>query len=880
MILIIIFSSMLPLEESWKTFDTRHFNVFYYCNDTMAFFIGEIAESVYNELSEEYYPLKGKTDLVITDNLDYGNGYAMVFPFNTIVINLSSPEPGRIKHDWIYTVIKHEYSHVLSLSLSSVFWGFLTKFNVNGVFFPPNLLLPELFVEGFATGEEEENALFEGILRKQILEGDFPGIDRCLGSPEVMWPGMLTSYLYGYKFIKFLKERYGRKKLLDFYRLHSRLPLLNICLWKIFGKSKGTLWKEFRDYLLDVYGNEFQKINEKGVHEGQEVISHLSWVGGIKLKDGHIYYVEEKRPDGLPVLYRDSESLYTGMLKGPFTFVGDTIFFVQYCIEKNRYYYGDVYSLTVRNRKLKRKTYRLRVKYIEYIRPLDKFLLVIGNRGTDNLYLVDRKFRDFECLTQNKNNLVQYYQPSVSPDGRYIAMIVSKSGDFTDLYLFHMKSREFFRITSDPDVELHPSWSSDGKSVIFSKESQEIFNIYEFSLNDFKFYRLTNVIGGAFYPVYEDSNSILCAVIDKQGFSINRVKIKRNIVVFQWMKKNNVKTSIKIKNIKNYSALGNMSFASMVPFIEYSKREGLRYGIWGYFQDPLGYANLGLYFEPFFRKYHGLYLGSEYSYWKGPLWNVGIYAYWDVDYNRIGAFFSHVYLGNEKVVDFYTYYVFWVGIVYNKILEYMMEDFPIYSSYLNYTNLSIYYKNYKEYPKSISPEDGFAISAGTNYYFNFLDFRLFYPSFRRTTFAHRLLIGDYVFSDPFKFVRGIDQPSFLRKDFYRYNIALFYTLEYRFPLLYPERILLGSPLYLDRIYGKLFCDFGVGMNLSGYPFIVLIASNGCQILKLLGLPRFVGAEVSIDLKAFYNVPLTLRSGCAYSIFGEKYIFYLTLGNNF
>lgn len=62
--------------------------------------------------------------------------------------------------------------------------------------------------------------------------------------------------------------------------------------------------------------------------------------------------------------------------------------------------------------------------------------------------------------------LGEVYNPSWSPDGRYIAFSGLVSG-LTDLYVYDLEESTLMRVTNDPFADLQPAWSPDGRTIAF-----------------------------------------------------------------------------------------------------------------------------------------------------------------------------------------------------------------------------------------------------------------------------------------------------------------------------------------------------------------------------------------------------------------------------
>jgi TolB protein len=80
--------------------------------------------------------------------------------------------------------------------------------------------------------------------------------------------------------------------------------------------------------------------------------------------------------------------------------------------------------------------------------------------------------------------------PAFSPDGRQIALVLSKDGN-PDIYLLDLQSRRLRRITRHYGIDTEPSWTPDGGSLVFTSNRGGQPQIYQLRLSDFQIQRLT-----------------------------------------------------------------------------------------------------------------------------------------------------------------------------------------------------------------------------------------------------------------------------------------------------------------------------------------------------------------------------------------------------
>ncbi|MEC8299918.1 MAG: Tol-Pal system beta propeller repeat protein TolB [Pseudomonadota bacterium] len=80
--------------------------------------------------------------------------------------------------------------------------------------------------------------------------------------------------------------------------------------------------------------------------------------------------------------------------------------------------------------------------------------------------------------------------PSFSPDGKTLALVLSKDGN-PDIYLLDLVTRDLRRVTRHYGIDTEPSWSADGESIIFTSNRGGQPQIYQLRLEDLQIQRLT-----------------------------------------------------------------------------------------------------------------------------------------------------------------------------------------------------------------------------------------------------------------------------------------------------------------------------------------------------------------------------------------------------
>src|SRR6056297_2661109 len=107
-------------ELTWHTVETDHF-IFHY-HDGTEWTVQQamtVAESVYPHVTGLYdWEPKEKTHIVIQDTDDYANGGA--YYFDNKILLWASPLEFELRgnHNWMWNVLTHEFSHIISLGAS------------------------------------------------------------------------------------------------------------------------------------------------------------------------------------------------------------------------------------------------------------------------------------------------------------------------------------------------------------------------------------------------------------------------------------------------------------------------------------------------------------------------------------------------------------------------------------------------------------------------------------------------------------------------------------------------------------------------------------------------------------------------------------------
>ena len=105
---------------TWRTLETPHFRItFHGEEEQLAEEMARVGEVVWAKMTEELKEVPRRPiELVLVDQTDSANGYAMTLPLNTIVIYVTAPtEDSTLStyEDWNDAILTHEFTHILHL---------------------------------------------------------------------------------------------------------------------------------------------------------------------------------------------------------------------------------------------------------------------------------------------------------------------------------------------------------------------------------------------------------------------------------------------------------------------------------------------------------------------------------------------------------------------------------------------------------------------------------------------------------------------------------------------------------------------------------------------------------------------------------------------
>ena len=543
-------------ELKWRTFETEHFNIHYHEGvEWTASKAAHIAEEIYGPVTSLYgYDFDDKIHLIIRDDDDYANGITYYYDHKIVIWATNMDFEFRGTSDWLWNVITHEFTHMVSLNAARKIYRQIPAFYFQYIDYQkekrpdvfigyPNRLVsyplamtvvPMWFAEGLAQSQapscsyDSWDTHRDMILRMGVLEEGMLRYDEMnvfgksgLGNEQV--------YDHGYGLTQYIVETYGPESLGKICR--AMRPLWRIdfdgALKRVLGISGEKLYEAWKTDMRRTYetvkGERGTLVEGKVLADAGYLNIHPAWSPDGKSlvylsNRGSDYRVLslylERFPDQKP------KRIASGVNSPPrWSADGKKILYSKRSKpNKHGSRFNDVYVYDVEKKKQKRVTFGLRAKDPALSPDGERIVFVSNRDGTNNIGLVKADGSEVTYVTNNSEG-TQYYAPCWSPDGKRILFSVSH-GALRDIATIASDGSDVRYVILSPGDDRDPTWSPDGREILFSSDIDGIFNLYSYSVESKGISRMTNVLGGAFMPSYSSRGQIAYASYHSKGYQV------------------------------------------------------------------------------------------------------------------------------------------------------------------------------------------------------------------------------------------------------------------------------------------------------------------------------------------------------------------------
>ncbi|MFA4873940.1 MAG: hypothetical protein WC956_06690 [bacterium] len=535
----------------WMTITTPHFRIHHpeRISDVAQRAAG-ILEEIHPKITEKWdWQPWGRSEVVLTDSTDEANGMTSVLPYNWMLIFVSPPDPDSSLgnfDDWLRTLLIHEYTHLVQID--AIGGGMHLPRFILGKTASPSGMNPVWMREGIAqydetyytTGGRGRGSYSEMVVRASVLDDAFPSIDVADGLGW-RWPGYKTAYIYGIEFVEWLISTYGEERFMKLdRRIRSSLlvGMLNHDARNVYGMTFYELWNEWLQTLEKKYAQVRASVESQGETSPSEIVVPTG-------RDGQ-YAVPALSPDRSKLVYTaasphgkaevrllDMASGETQMLKKgqepvQYSWSPDGTKIAYSVLGKYKHFYNYydlwIYDFTKEKKRFKKLTTGERARDPEFDRSGTSILFVGGEKGTDQLKRINVESKEIAVLMQTVLPNTQFANPRLSPDGRFIAVSVWRSGDGWRIYRYAADGSGGTRLTEGKGlvIESRPVWTGDGGHVLYASDEGGISNLYRVGWNGGRSTRLTNVLTGVFQPQIGEGSSVYAQYYTSKGFVIAR----------------------------------------------------------------------------------------------------------------------------------------------------------------------------------------------------------------------------------------------------------------------------------------------------------------------------------------------------------------------
>lgn len=126
-------------------------------------------------------------------------------------------------------------------------------------------------------------------------------------------------------------------------------------------------------------------------------------------------------------------------------------------------------------------------------------------------------------------NMEHAYTPCWSPDGKSIAFSWWRRGGRRDIFILDVASRQLTQVTDDRAYDLEPRWSPDGKLLYFVSDRTGVYNLYAWDFAARRLYQATNVVNGVFDPaISPDGSSVVFVGFRADGYDLELAALDRS----------------------------------------------------------------------------------------------------------------------------------------------------------------------------------------------------------------------------------------------------------------------------------------------------------------------------------------------------------------
>jgi hypothetical protein len=518
----------------WSTIRTAHFHVHFPEGlEEPARRAAAYAERAYSRLTGELVPPRGPIDMVVADNVDLANGFATPFPSNRITIYTYAPlaSPSlRFYEDWLELVVTHELTHIFHGDRVRGWWRGAQYVLGRAPFLFPTGYAPSWISEGLATYYESKltgagrvyGSYHRMLVRAAALSADFPDIGDW-SRVTTRYPTGDIAYGFGSLLLAYIVETRGEGALRDFVERAARAPLpftLGSVARASFGTSFERAWEAWRDSVRrDAPPPNAPLAGWRDLTHAGRLAAYPRWVDSNTI----VYAASTGR---------ETTGAYRVTLTGGEQRIArrnDTdvnapapdgrLLFAQLELSDPYHVRSDLYVGTGTSER--RLTHNARLTHPD-VREDGTIVAVRAVAATNQLVILDSHGALRAPLTRAAPD-TQWAEPRWSPDGSRLAVTRWVRGGHADVVVLDTLGALVRQLTADRAFDSSPSWTPDGRYVVFASDRTGIPELYVVAVDvpDAEAHRLSHTATGLYYPaVSPDGRHLAAARYAPDGWHI------------------------------------------------------------------------------------------------------------------------------------------------------------------------------------------------------------------------------------------------------------------------------------------------------------------------------------------------------------------------
>lgn len=432
-----------PNKPDYKTFDYKvytspHFEIYHYSdNDSLIHTFAINAEKWYqNHLKIFKDTFKVKNPIILYNNhADFQQTNAIM---ETIGVGTGGVTES-LKNRVVLPIMESagQTDHVLGHELVHAFQYHLLLSDDSGMM-RSTRNIPLWMIEGMAEylsiGSVDSHTSMW--MRDALINNDFPTLEDMTRSYKYF------PYRYGQAFWAFVTGLYGDSIIRPLFDLTTKMGY---------------------DKALD----SLTHLNEKS----------FSNFWKVKMKEQYYSLLKDtvEKPVGDKLLYRKNAGAMN--IAPSFSPDGNYIIFLS---EKDLFTF-DLYKYNLKKKKIRKVSSTVRNNKIDDFNYLEsggswspdgkKFCFVSFSKGRNRLLIIDVK-KPRKTYEIDIPGVEAFSNPAWSPDGKKIIVTGLKNG-ITDIYMYNLEDKSVENITNDVYCNLMSSWSTDGKFIVYSTDEDQ-----------------------------------------------------------------------------------------------------------------------------------------------------------------------------------------------------------------------------------------------------------------------------------------------------------------------------------------------------------------------------------------------------------------------